>query len=99
MRVRVLGIVAFGEALADALAVDFGGGTFDVAVIRFAPDGGDVIGLAGIVSSSERRIQARKQPWKLHSRRTRAFHAFRARCCSIPAGRALAWAEMPTFKT
>jgi hypothetical chaperone protein len=30
-----------------ALAADFGGGTFDVAVIRFAPDGGDVIALAG----------------------------------------------------
>ena len=30
-----------------ALAADFGGGTFDVAVIRFAPDGGDVVALAG----------------------------------------------------
>ena len=30
-----------------ALAADFGGGTFDVAVIRFDPDGGEVIGLAG----------------------------------------------------
>jgi hypothetical chaperone protein len=30
-----------------ALATDFGGGTFDVAVIRFAPDGGDVVALAG----------------------------------------------------
>jgi len=30
-----------------ALAADFGGGTFDVAVIRFAPDGGDVIALTG----------------------------------------------------
>jgi hypothetical chaperone protein len=31
-----------------ALAADFGGGTFDVAVIKFAPDGGDVIALAGV---------------------------------------------------
>ncbi len=31
-----------------ALAADFGGGTFDVAVIRFAPDGGDVVALAGV---------------------------------------------------
>lgn len=31
-----------------ALAADFGGGTFDVAVIRFAHDGGDVVGLAGV---------------------------------------------------
>jgi hypothetical chaperone protein len=30
-----------------ALAADFGGGTFDVAVIQFAPDGGDALGLAG----------------------------------------------------
>jgi hypothetical chaperone protein len=30
-----------------ALAADFGGGTFDVAVIRFAPDGGEVVALAG----------------------------------------------------
>ena len=30
-----------------AIAADFGGGTFDVAVIRFDPDGGEVIGLAG----------------------------------------------------
>ena len=30
-----------------ALAADFGGGTFDVAVIKFAPDGGDVVALAG----------------------------------------------------
>lgn len=30
-----------------ALAADFGGGTFDVAVIRFDPDGGDVVALAG----------------------------------------------------
>jgi hypothetical chaperone protein len=30
-----------------ALAADFGGGTFDVSVIKFAPDGGDVVGLAG----------------------------------------------------
>ena len=31
-----------------ALAADFGGGTFDVAVIKFAPDGGDVVALAGV---------------------------------------------------
>jgi hypothetical chaperone protein len=31
-----------------ALAADFGGGTFDVAVIRFASDGGDVVALAGV---------------------------------------------------
>lgn len=31
-----------------AIAVDFGGGTFDVAVIRFEPAAGDVIGLAGV---------------------------------------------------
>lgn len=31
-----------------ALAADFGGGTFDVAVIKFSPDGGDVISLAGV---------------------------------------------------
>jgi hypothetical chaperone protein len=31
-----------------ALAADFGGGTFDVAVIKFAPDGGDVLALAGV---------------------------------------------------
>ena len=31
-----------------ALAADFGGGTFDVAIIKFAPDGGDVIALAGV---------------------------------------------------
>jgi hypothetical chaperone protein len=30
-----------------ALAADFGGGTFDVAVIKFAPDGGDVVALSG----------------------------------------------------
>jgi hypothetical chaperone protein len=30
-----------------AVAADFGGGTFDVAVIRFAPDGGDVVALTG----------------------------------------------------
>lgn len=30
-----------------ALAVDFGGGTFDVAVIRFDSEGGDVVALAG----------------------------------------------------
>ena len=31
-----------------ALAADFGGGTFDVAVIKFAPDGGDIVALAGV---------------------------------------------------
>jgi hypothetical chaperone protein len=31
-----------------ALAADFGGGTFDVAVIKFAPDGGDVVALTGV---------------------------------------------------
>ena len=36
-----------------AVAVDFGGGTFDVAVIKFAPDGGDVIGLAGVEIGGE----------------------------------------------
>lgn len=36
-----------------ALAADFGGGTFDVAVIKFAPDGGDVIGLAGVEIGGE----------------------------------------------
>jgi hypothetical chaperone protein len=36
------------------LAADFGGGTFDVAVIRFAPDGGDVIALAGVEIGGER---------------------------------------------
>lgn len=30
-----------------AMAVDFGGGTFDVAVIRFEPDGGEVVALTG----------------------------------------------------
>lgn len=30
-----------------AMAVDFGGGTFDVAVIRFSPEGGDVVALTG----------------------------------------------------
>jgi hypothetical chaperone protein len=37
------------EALEEgiAIAADFGGGTFDVAVIRFSPDGGDVVALAG----------------------------------------------------
>lgn len=39
-----------GEDLLEgyALAADFGGGTFDVAVIKFAPDGGDVVALAGV---------------------------------------------------
>jgi hypothetical chaperone protein len=36
-----------------ALAADFGGGTFDVAVIRFAPDGGDVIALTGVEVGGE----------------------------------------------
>ena len=31
-----------------ALAADFGGGTFDVAIIKFSPDGGDVLSLAGV---------------------------------------------------
>lgn len=31
-----------------ALAADFGGGTFDVAVIKFAPDGGDILALTGV---------------------------------------------------
>lgn len=30
-----------------AMAVDFGGGTFDVAVIRFSPEGGEVVALTG----------------------------------------------------
>ncbi len=36
-----------------ALAADFGGGTFDVAVIKFAPDGGDVVALAGVEIGGE----------------------------------------------
>jgi hypothetical chaperone protein len=36
-----------------ALAVDFGGGTFDVAVIRFTPDSGDVIALTGVEVGGE----------------------------------------------
>jgi hypothetical chaperone protein len=36
-----------------ALAADFGGGTFDVAVIKFEPDGGDVIALAGVEVGGE----------------------------------------------
>jgi hypothetical chaperone protein len=38
------------ESLTEGIgvAVDFGGGTFDVAVIKFAPDGGDIIALAGV---------------------------------------------------
>jgi hypothetical chaperone protein len=45
----------FDEDLAEGigLAADFGGGTFDVAVIKFAPDGGDVIGLAGVEIGGE----------------------------------------------
>lgn len=39
-----------GEDLPEgmALAADFGGGTFDVAIIKFGPDGGDVVALAGV---------------------------------------------------
>jgi hypothetical chaperone protein len=36
-----------------ALAADFGGGTFDVAVIKFEPDGGDVMALAGVEVGGE----------------------------------------------
>lgn len=38
-----------GETLPEGIAVatDFGGGTFDVSVIKFSPDGGDVLALAG----------------------------------------------------
>jgi hypothetical chaperone protein len=38
-----------GETMPEgiALATDFGGGTFDVSVIKFGPDGGDVLALAG----------------------------------------------------
>ncbi len=36
-----------------AVALDFGGGTFDVAVIKFAPDGGDVIALTGVEVGGE----------------------------------------------
>jgi hypothetical chaperone protein len=36
-----------------ALAADFGGGTFDVAVIKFALDGGDVVALAGVEIGGE----------------------------------------------
>lgn len=36
-----------------ALAADFGGGTFDVAVIKFAPDGGDVMALTGVEVGGE----------------------------------------------
>ena len=36
-----------------ALAADFGGGTFDVAVIKFAPDGGDVVALTGVEIGGE----------------------------------------------
>jgi len=38
-----------GELLQEgvAVAVDFGGGTFDVSVIKYAPDGGDVLALTG----------------------------------------------------
>jgi hypothetical chaperone protein len=37
-----------------ALAADFGGGTFDVAVIKFAPNGGDVLALAGAEVGGEK---------------------------------------------
>jgi hypothetical chaperone protein len=36
-----------------ALAADFGGGTFDVALIKFTPDGGDVVALAGVEIGGE----------------------------------------------
>ena len=49
-----------------ALAADFGGGTFDVAVIKFAPDGGDVVALAGVEIGGEefdrRLFQAKVAP-------------------------------------
>ena len=49
-----------------ALAADFGGGTFDVAVIRFTPDGGDVVALAGVEIGGEqfdrRLFQAKVAP-------------------------------------
>jgi hypothetical chaperone protein len=49
-----------------ALAADFGGGTFDVAVIKFAPDGGDVVALAGVEIGGEQfdslLFQARVAP-------------------------------------
>src|SRR5207245_8069468 len=36
-----------------ALAVDFGGGTFDVAIIEFHPDGGEVTALKGAAIGGE----------------------------------------------
>ena len=42
----------------NALAVDFGGGTFDVAIIRFSEDGGDVVGLKGVDIGGERFDEA-----------------------------------------
>ena len=36
------------------VALDFGGGTFDVAVVNYAPDGAEVIGLAGASVGGER---------------------------------------------
>ncbi len=52
-----------------AMAADFGGGTFDVAVIKFAPDGGDVVALTGVDVGGEQfdrlLFQARVAP-KLH---------------------------------
>jgi hypothetical chaperone protein len=48
------------------LAADFGGGTFDVAVTKFAPDGGDVLALTGAEIGGEdfdkRLFQAKVGP-------------------------------------
>jgi molecular chaperone DnaK (HSP70) len=41
-----------------AVAVDFGGGTFDVAVISLSPDDGEVIGLKGAEIGGERFDEA-----------------------------------------
>ncbi len=45
-----------GETLREGVAVatDFGGGTFDVSVIRFGADGGDVLALAGAEIGGEK---------------------------------------------
>jgi hypothetical chaperone protein len=45
-----------GETLPEGVAVatDFGGGTFDVSVIRFGADGGDVLALAGAEIGGEK---------------------------------------------
>lgn len=45
-----------GETLPEGIAVatDFGGGTFDVSVIKFGPDGGDVLALAGAEIGGEK---------------------------------------------